>query len=299
MQILNKQRGIFVDTDRSVLEILSSQAAGAIETAMLAEEVRLAAVAKTIGDISHDIKNMITPSKGGIETLQQMLERLFAGLDRLRTEPPGPDLWDRIDALTRDTRECFPEFCQWVYDGTDAVEERAREIAEAVKGVVSPPEFRPTRVVEVIERAVSHLQIPAQRGRVTVAVEPESAVPVADLDRKRIYNAVYNLVSNAIPETPPGGRVTVRVSAEEDEGRPDGGTLRIVVEDTGRGMPEEVRRFLFTDRAVSTKPGGTGLGTKIVKDVVDMHHGTIAVASHPGRGSTFTIRLPIRQIVEG
>jgi signal transduction histidine kinase len=71
--------------------------------------------------------------------------------------------------------------------------------------------------------------------------------------------------------------------------------LEVQVADTGRGMPEHVRERMFTDSAVSTKPGGTGLGTRIVKNVVDAHHGRIRVDSEPGEGTTFTIHIPMRQ----
>jgi signal transduction histidine kinase len=69
--------------------------------------------------------------------------------------------------------------------------------------------------------------------------------------------------------------------------------IRLRVADTGNGMPPEIRDHLFTNRLVSSKTGGTGLGTKIVKDVVDMHGGRITVESEPGKGTTFEIRLPI------
>jgi len=70
------------------------------------------------------------------------------------------------------------------------------------------------------------------------------------------------------------------------------GTIVVSVIDTGRGMPPDVRDRLFTKRAISTKPGGTGLGTKIVKDVVDAHGGTIWVESELGTGTKIHIRLP-------
>ena len=70
-------------------------------------------------------------------------------------------------------------------------------------------------------------------------------------------------------------------------------TLVVEVQDTGGGIPEHVQRVLFTDDAISTKPGGTGLGTRIVSDVVRRHNGTIAVESEAGKGSTFSIRLPL------
>jgi signal transduction histidine kinase len=68
----------------------------------------------------------------------------------------------------------------------------------------------------------------------------------------------------------------------------------IEVADTGRGMPEEVKQRLFTEQAISTKPGGTGLGTRIVKRVVDAHNGVIWVESEQGKGTTFFVKLPFK-----
>ena len=63
--------------------------------------------------------------------------------------------------------------------------------------------------------------------------------------------------------------------------------------DRGRGMPPKIRDRLFSAKAISTKKGGTGLGTKIVKDVVDAHKGKIWVESEPGLGTTFQLRFPL------
>jgi signal transduction histidine kinase len=70
----------------------------------------------------------------------------------------------------------------------------------------------------------------------------------------------------------------------------------LAVTDTGRGMPPDVRERLFTSQSISTKKGGTGLGTKIVKDVIDLHHGHIIVESEEGRGTTIRFTLPVSQI---
>ena len=67
----------------------------------------------------------------------------------------------------------------------------------------------------------------------------------------------------------------------------------LAVADTGRGMPPEIRDTLFTARAISRKPGGIGLGTKIVKDAVDAHKGKITVESQEGVGTTFSLTLPL------
>ena len=108
-------------------------------------------------------------------------------------------------------------------------------------------------------------------------------------DERRLFNALYNLINNAIPEVAPGGTITVSTKEE-----PVGVGLLVSIEDTGKGMSPEVRDTLFTAAAKSSKPGGTGLGTKIVKDVVVAHHGRITVESKLGVGTTFHLYLPLR-----
>jgi sugar phosphate isomerase/epimerase/signal transduction histidine kinase len=293
MQILNKQRGIFTEDDRGVLEILSAQAASAIETAMLQEEAKLATVAKTIGDISHDIKNMVAPSVTGSTTLEMMMNDMWSELDGIGLS--HPDAGREIEAATASVRGLFPEFATWIRAGAEAVQERTREIAEAVKGVTSPPEFLPVRATEVVDMVFAHLGMPAEQAGIALVLDAPADLPEADLDAKKLYNAIYNLVNNAREETPSGGRITVHLSAEPDEARNDGGILEIIVADTGRGMPPEIRERLFTKRTKSTKAQGTGIGTQIVKNVVDSHRGRIWVDSAEGCGTTFTIHLPLRQ----
>ena len=106
-------------------------------------------------------------------------------------------------------------------------------------------------------------------------------------DGPRLYNALYNLANNALPETPPGGSITLTVHAD-----PDPAFYTIEVADTGKGMPEEVRKMLFTDGAYSTKTGGTGLGTRIVRRIVEQHGGKASVRSVLGEGTKITLRLP-------
>ena len=74
--------------------------------------------------------------------------------------------------------------------------------------------------------------------------------------------------------------------------------LDLVVSDTGNGITPDIRERLFTDHAISTKVGGTGLGTKIVKDAIDAHRGSIRVESTEGEGTSFHISLPIAQAVQ-
>src|SRR6185503_1625330 len=112
----------------------------------------------------------------------------------------------------------------------------------------------------------------AQNKQIRLITENLERLPLIVADQRRLYNAFYNLVNNAIPEVPAGGSVTVR--AQHDQAA---NTITVCVADTGKGMKPEIRDRLFTPRTLSSKPGGTGLGTKIVKDVVIAHGGEIRV----------------------
>ena len=117
----------------------------------------------------------------------------------------------------------------------------------------------------------------------------DSQLPILSFDRRQMYHALYNLVNNAIPETPAGGHIWVSTHAPgENES-----AVRMDVRDTGRGMSPLVRDRLFTDAAISSKRSGTGLGTRIVAGVVRRHGARIEVQSEEGQGTLIRIQLPV------
>jgi signal transduction histidine kinase len=140
---------------------------------------------------------------------------------------------------------------------------------------------------KIVGSVLEALRLYAEGRGIVLRTQGLEDLPIIWADEQRLFNAFYNLVNNAIPEVSVGGSVTVT-----GEVTPDGTGVILHVEDTGCGMAPEVLTSLFTYNVVSDKVGGTGLGTKIVKDVVDLHGGTITVKSTEGQGTTFTIRLP-------
>lgn len=291
LQVLNRRDGVFDEEDLYVLEILGAQAASALETARLYEEARRASVINLIGDISHDVKNLLTPVVSGTQTLEMMLDSMFEELDHtvpsLPEEQRGQVCW-AVDGV----RTFYKEAMTMVYDGAQDAQERVREIADAIKGIITVPHFEETPVRERVEAVAKVLKLVAERKMVAIDIAGVPEGLSLELDRKGMYNALYNLINNAIPETPEGGMISVRAREIRFSEEPG---VEIQVADTGRGMPPHVRESMFTDSTISTKPGGTGLGTRIVKNVVDAHHGKIWVDSEPGKGTTFTIQLPRRQ----
>ncbi len=290
MQILNASEA-FDERDCEVLQVMAAQASAAIENARLVQQARKAEIVNVIGDISHDIKNMLTPIQSGMWTLGPMLDEMFEALDAIHAQCPETDA---LGAKIKEAADLVRHDYRWILkaalDSAEKVQVRTKEIADAVKGESAPPLFEAGNFNETAAEVVRSLRLVAQNRHLELLADLDPALPLVQFDRKQIYNALYNLVNNAIPETPAGGSITLRTrAAQKDES-----TFLIEVQDTGKGIPERVRLRLFTDEAISTKPGGTGLGTRIVGDVVRRHNGHISVQSEEGVGTTFSIRLPLR-----
>jgi len=244
--------------------------------AKLIEEAKLAEVARLVADIGHDLKNLLTPIVLGASHVQGELEECESKLPQLDPEQARATLIQSKEVL------------MMIRTGARRIQDRVREIADSVKGLSSPPQFGQCRVADVVADVFQALRLIADEQGVSLRAEELDTLPPIMADENRLFNALYNLVNNAIPEVPRGGFVTVRGRTDSEAK-----TVTLSVADTGRGMPAEVLESLFTYQATSRKHGGTGLGTKIVKDVVDAHGGLLSVESKPGAGTTFYLTLPI------
>jgi heavy metal sensor kinase len=143
---------------------------------------------------------------------------------------------------------------------------------------------------ELVRSVVQAMQpLAAERG-VQLVEEVRPSVAVSG-DQMRLTQLLINLVDNALRHTPPAGRVVVSVSEQ-------GGRAALRVQDTGAGisaehLPHVFERFYRADPARARADGGSGLGLAIGQWIAQAHGGQIAVASELGRGSTFTVELPL------
>jgi signal transduction histidine kinase/ligand-binding sensor domain-containing protein/DNA-binding response OmpR family regulator len=158
-------------------------------------------------------------------------------------------------------------------------------------------------VVKFLRRVAMSFESWAERKKINLEFSSghESAEGLFDGDK--IEKIMNNLISNALKFTPEGGRVDVRVTLTPDpspqmgEGRVrEGSVVRVVVNDTGAGIPPEHLPYIFdrfyrVDDTHATE--GTGIGLALTKELIDLHHATITAESTPGAGSQFTVILPI------
>ncbi len=278
LNVLNKRDGTLNEDDLALLTIISAFAAVAIQQARLFEEAKLAEMVLLLGDIGHDLKNLLQPIVSGTSLLKTELDEIFGKLPQTEV------------SKAQASQEFCDEAIKLVKNTSRRIHDRVKEIADCVKGLSAPPQFAPCRIADIVESVLQTLRLLAQEKGISLSTEGLDALPPIVADERRLFSAFYNLVNNAIPEVPAGGSITTRLRVESKEG-----IVLLSVSDTGRGMPPEVRDSLFGTRAISRKAGGTGLGTKIIKDVVEAHGGQISVESEVGVGTTFHIRLPISQ----
>lgn len=147
------------------------------------------------------------------------------------------------------------------------------------------------QIESVVRSILKDFDIYAQQKKLTLRTEVGQGIGIVSLDSHLLSIILQNLVSNAIKYTPEGGTVTVTARREEP-------WLLLGVADTGIGIPQGAQKHMFeklfrADNARLSDPDGSGLGLYMVKGILDQVGGTIAVQSEEGKGTTFTVRLPL------
>ena len=169
------------------------------------------------------------------------------------------------------------------------------DISRLLRGKLSLNEA-PVDLSAVVPNAIETVQQDAEAK--SIRIETDLAACSVIGDSVRLQQVVWNLLTNAVKFTPQGGRVTVRLSAEANQAA-DAAEAVIQVIDTGKGINDEFLPYVFDhfrqeNYATTRQFKGLGLGLAIVRQIVELHDGTVAVDS-PGedQGATFTVRLPL------
>jgi|GEM_PF-542123 len=218
-----------------------------------------------IASISHELRTPLTCIKAYTETI----------IDD-----------DRMDSQTRG------EFLRIINQESDRLAQLIEGLLEISRLESGRAALAPGRVdlCRLVEKAAVALRPVADRKDVRIETLVDPRLPAIEADASKTESVITNLANNAVKFTEPGG--VVRISAEQH-----GPLAAIRVSDTGMGIPPEDLPHIFERfyrvGATALKVPGTGLGLAIVKKIVDMHGGSIEVHSKLGKGTTFTVLLPI------
>jgi signal transduction histidine kinase len=235
--------------------------------------------ASFINAVVHDIRSPLTVILGTLDLLSLEVEEGRA-LDH-----------EHYGRLLNDSLRSCQEVTHLVND--------MLSLAEMQKHRLQALDFERTPIESVVERAMEVAGGAARQVGVALDSFVQPGLPQLFIDRKQMHRAVMNLISNALKFTPRGGEVKVAARMlNEKEKRRDAlyDYVLLSVIDTGEGLSPDETPYIFDpywQAANGKRKVGTGLGLSIVKRIAVAHGGNVSVRSTPGRGSNFTIMIPV------
>jgi len=276
MQLVNKKSGDFTEEDLTLLEIIASMAATHAENASLETQAQKSKVLENLTRIVFDINNKIGRISGPLEALQTAQAEALAKLSGDNIETLREDLQSRVQAISEGIKDL-----QRYMDFMNA----------AVSGKPIAPNMQENDLTEVTKRQLAILDNDAKHQGVTLQREYDKDTPISfRFDSFLLERAIFNLVNNALKATPKGGTVTVRLAI-------DSGDAVLEVRDTGTGIPQYVLSRILQGNAIGTRGSSSSLSAKIVREVAEAHGGRMEGESAEGKGTTFRLRLPMKQLL--
>ncbi|MGD0915209.1 MAG: cache domain-containing protein [Thermodesulfobacteriota bacterium] len=232
----------------------------------LLQSEKQASIGKLAGGVAHEINNPLT----GIFTFTHML---------LRQKNLPAEVRSDLETIAQET-------------------ERVRKIVKGLLDFSRQTELdrEPTDVNRLVRFTISLVENQSLIKGVSLNFEPGEGLPQLTLDRNQMQSVLLNIIINALDATEPGGSITITTGMGLSASKPDQKGVQILCTDTGCGIPPENLDKLFDPFFTTKEIGqGTGLGLAVSYGIVDRHGGTIWVQSKVGRGSTFTIWLPMEE----
>jgi len=271
----------------------------------LIQSERLAAIGQTIAGLAHGIKNILNGLKGGVYIVNTALKKGAADwaaedkkdYSNMFAFPLQPRSLKQIADISAERERQQRK----LKTGWDMVERNIHKVSDFVMDLLTyskerEPEYEKYNPNIIADEVCELMESKAKEYDVDLIRDIDSEMGEIYLDPKGIHNCVLNLVSNAIdacvfdPDTQKHWHVKLRTLRDKE-----GGAAFEVI-DNGCGMDEETQSKIFAE-FFSTKGGrGTGLGLLVTQKIVKEHGGTMNVASQPGKGTVFTIRLPGKKV---
>ncbi len=257
-------RGDEIDRLGAVFREMAARITGQVERIREADRQRR----ELIGNVSHDLRTPLTSLHGYLETV------LLKG-----------------EELSPDQRK---EHLETALKHSERLRNLVAELFELARLDSGEVELRPEpfHPGEIVQDILQGFRLQAERKGVRLHTDPGEDLPPVGGDLGLIERAVQNLLDNAIRYTGRNGNVTVRLSRGDSH-------VRIGISDDGPGiLPEEIpllfeRGYRAAPESAAGEEERAGLGLAITKRIVELHGGTLVVESEPGRGSTFSFRLPV------
>ncbi len=194
---------------------------------------------------------------------------------------------------------------------TNEILNQVNRLDRTVKDLLSfakpkPPQFLPSRISSIMEKALFFIYTEAKKQNIVIETCVERDIPDIPVDPDQMQQVFLNIIINAIQAMPGGGVLALSISERAYQELTDeikhplgsGKIMAVAFKDTGKGIAQEDLEFIFTP-FFTKKSKGTGLGLSISRKIVQEHGGEITVKSELGKGSTFTIYLPINKQVDG
>ena len=159
----------------------------------------------------------------------------------------------------------------------------------------------PVKVRSMLESSLTVIKEKAMNHRIELQLEIEDGIDEMVADARKLKQIVYNLLANAVKFTPDGGTVSIEAMRVPGTAKDGLDSLQVSIIDTGIGISQKdinrlFQAFVQVDGTYSRKYEGTGLGLAMVKQLVELHGGTVSVTSEVDQGSTFTVQMPYRDV---
>jgi len=260
-------RRAFTNEDRQLIKIISRQVAIVILSSKLTSDL---AVSQEMQQVSKLSSFLIQDLKSFISTLSSVVQNAAVDFDNPKIRK------DSLSTIsgTINKMNCLMEKLSTMPNKLELVP-------------------RPTNINVVIEEAITRLRIDDMSTiRLLRLFE---YVPQLNIDAESFQKAIQNLIFNAMDSMPKGGTLTIKTSYQEGIGVSNGSFVQIMVRDTGCGMSNDFIQQRLFKPFQSNKHQGLGIGLFQSKAIVEAHGGKIQVESQEGKGSTFTINLPVQR----
>jgi PAS domain S-box-containing protein len=225
----------------------------------LIRKEKLAVLGQLAGGVGHELRNPLGAISNAVYFLNMALEE------------PDPDVKETLEILQKEVRT------------SEMIISSLLDFART-----KPPTRRKVDINDVVQEALSRTTVPEN---VEVVSQLDGTLPIILADPDQLGQVFGNIILNAIQAMPEGGQLVVKTS-EVSEKLPKSEWVAVSFTDTGVGIAEENLGKLF-EPLFTTKAKGIGLGLAVTKTLVQGHGGTIEVQSELGKGTTFTVQLPI------